>query len=67
MHKNYLLGTIPLKPLPLVEAVQTNIDEVAMTQPELKGKRPAEFMDDTILRELEGERFFERLHRREDG
>lgn len=63
MHRNYLLGTIPLKPFPLADAVQTNIDEVTMTQPELKVKRPAEFMDDTILRELEGEGFFQRLHR----
>jgi len=63
MHKNYLLGTIPLKPYPLEAAVETAIDEVSLTQPQIKVRKAAEFLDTTVLSELEAEGFFSRLHR----
>jgi ABC-type nitrate/sulfonate/bicarbonate transport system substrate-binding protein len=63
MQKNYILGTIPVKPYPIEAAVQTAIDEVSLTNPQLKGRRPEEFLDMSILKELEGEGFFERIYR----
>jgi ABC-type nitrate/sulfonate/bicarbonate transport system substrate-binding protein len=63
MHKNYVLGTIPAKPYPFEGAIQTAIDEVSLTNPQLKGRRPEEFLDISILQELEGEGFFERIYR----
>lgn len=63
MHKNYMLGTIPAKPYPLEESVQTAIDEVSLANPHLKGKRAADFLDMTILKEIEAEGFFTRLQR----
>ncbi len=63
MHKNYFLGTIPAKPYPLEAAVENAIDETAATQPLVKGKNPADFIDVSILREIEQEGFFSRLYR----
>ena len=63
VHKNYLLGTIPPKLYPLEAGVETAIEEVAMTQPAVKGKKPADFLDVSILKEIENEDFFARLQR----
>jgi hypothetical protein len=63
MHKNYILGTIPAKPYPIEAAIQTAIDEVSLANPQLKNKKPEEFLDMSILKELEGEGFFERIYR----
>ena len=63
MHKNYLLGTIPAKPYPLEAAVEIAIEEASPSQPLLKGKKSADFIDVSILREIEQEGFFSRLYR----
>jgi hypothetical protein len=64
MHKNYLLGSIPPKPYPLEVALQADIEYLANTLvPELKGKKAADFMDATLLKEIEDEGFFARLQR----
>jgi len=62
MHKNYLLGTIPMKPFPREEALQNDIEDLSYTYPFLKGKRAAEFLDLTLLKSLEDEGFFKRLY-----
>ncbi len=61
MHKNYLLGTIPTKPYPREEAIQSDIEDLSSTNPQLKGRSPSEFMDISVLREIENEGFFTRL------
>lgn len=63
MHKNYLLGTIPAKPYPLEAAVEIAIEEASPTQPLLKGKKSADFIDVSILKEIDQEGFFSRLYR----
>lgn len=63
MHKNYLLGTIPAKPYPLAAAVEIAIEEASPAQPLLKGKKSADFIDVSILKEIEDEGFFSRLYR----
>lgn len=64
MHRNYLLGIIPAKPYPIEAAIDTAIDEVSLSQPELlKGKRPSDFMDISVLKEMESEGFFTRIQR----
>jgi ABC-type nitrate/sulfonate/bicarbonate transport system substrate-binding protein len=63
MHKNYLLGTIPAKPYPLEAAVEMAIEEASPSQPLLKGKRISDFIDVSILKEIEQEGFFSRLYR----
>jgi NitT/TauT family transport system substrate-binding protein len=64
MHKNYLLGTIPVKPYPQEEAIQNDIEDLSNTLPHLKGKKAADFLDLSLLKSMEDEGFFKRLHRK---
>ena len=64
MHKNYLLTSIPIKPFPREEAIQNDIEDLSYTYPQLKDRKASEFLDLTLLRELESEGFFSRLHGR---
>lgn len=64
MHKNYLLGSIPVRPFPREEAIQNDIEDLSHTYPHLKGRKVAEFLDLTLLKELESEGFFTRLQGR---
>ena len=43
MHKNYLLGSIPVRPFPNEEAIQNDIEDLSHTLPHLKGKKAASF------------------------
>jgi NitT/TauT family transport system substrate-binding protein len=62
MHKNYLLGSIPLRPYPNEEAIQNDIEDLSSTLPHLKGKKTAEFLDLSLLKSMDEEGFFKRLH-----
>jgi NitT/TauT family transport system substrate-binding protein len=64
MHKNYLLGTIPERPFPREEAIQNDIEDLSHTYSHLKGRKVAEFIDLSIMRELESEGFFTKLYGR---
>lgn len=61
MHKNYLLGSIPAKPFPNEDAIQNDIEDLSSSLPHLRGKKAAEFLDLTLLRNMEDEGFFKRL------
>ncbi|HEX9454391.1 MAG TPA: ABC transporter substrate-binding protein [Candidatus Binatia bacterium] len=62
MHKNYLLGSIPLRPYPNEEAIQNDIEDLSYTLPHLKGKKANEFIDLSLLKSMDEEGFFKRLH-----
>jgi NitT/TauT family transport system substrate-binding protein len=62
MHRNYLLTSIPPKPYPLEDAIQADIEDLSSMITELKGKKASDFMDKSLLNELESEGFFARLH-----
>ena len=62
MHRNYLLTSIPVKPYPIEEAIQADIEDLSASITELRGKKAADFMDRSLLNELESEGFFARLH-----
>jgi NitT/TauT family transport system substrate-binding protein len=64
LHKNYVIDALPLKPYPMEEVIQTEIENLAATVPELRGKWSADFIDKSILDELENEGFFTRLSAR---
>jgi NitT/TauT family transport system substrate-binding protein len=64
LYKNYVVDALPLKPYPMEEVIQTEIENLRPTVPELRGKRAADFLDKTILDELETEGFFTRLSAR---
>jgi ABC-type nitrate/sulfonate/bicarbonate transport system substrate-binding protein len=61
MHKNYLLGSIPLRPFPNEEAIQNDIEDLSQSLPHLKGKKAAEFLDLSLLKSLDDEGSFERV------
>ena len=61
LYKNYVVDALPLKPYPMEEVIQTEIENLAPTMPELRGKRAADFTDKSILSELESEGLFSRL------
>ena len=64
MHKNYLRVSNPVKPYPLEDALEADIGYLSQTLvPELKGKTAADFIDASIIREIENENFFTRLER----
>lgn len=62
MHRNYLLTSIPVKPYPIEDAIQADIEDLSASIAELKGKKAADFIDRSLLNELESEGFFARLH-----
>ena len=62
MHRNYLLTSIPVKPYPIEDAIQADIEDLSASITELRGKKAADFMDRSLLNELESEGFFARLH-----
>ena len=64
MHKNYLLETIPARPFPREEAIQNDIEDLSNTYSHLKGRKVSEFVDLSIMRELESEGFFTKLYGR---
>ena len=55
------LGRMPSKPYPREEAVQLELESVAFTDPLFKTKRVSEFMDSSIIAELERQGFFAQL------
>jgi NitT/TauT family transport system substrate-binding protein len=55
------LGRMPGKPYPREEAVQLELESVAFTDPLFKGKKASEFMDSSIIAELDRKGFFARL------
>ena len=61
MHKNYLLGSIPVRPFPNEEAIQNDIEDLSSSLPHLRGKKAAEFLDLSLLKNMEEEGFFKRL------
>jgi ABC-type nitrate/sulfonate/bicarbonate transport system substrate-binding protein len=65
MYKNYLGTRNPLKPYPLEEALEADMEYLSKTLvPELKGKSAADFIDASLLKEIENENFFARLEKR---
>ncbi len=63
-YKAQFLDTIPAKPYPNEEAIQIQIEDLASAAAsKLKGTKAQEFIDVTILRELENEGFFTRLEK----
>jgi len=61
LYKNYVIDALPPKPYPMEDALQGELENLTATVPELRGKRAADFVDKTILAELEHEGFFTQL------
>ena len=61
LHKNYVAEFLPSKPFPMEDAIQADIENLTPTVPEFRGKKAADFIDKTILTDLEREGFFTQL------
>jgi hypothetical protein len=61
LYKSYVIDALPLKPYPMEDVFQTEIENLTPTVPELRGRRASEFIDKSILSELEREGFFTSL------
>jgi ABC-type nitrate/sulfonate/bicarbonate transport system substrate-binding protein len=68
MYRTYVEGAIPQRPFPKLENVALGVEEFA-ARPGLKGKTANDLVDASIIKELESDRFFERLYKqpREHG
>jgi NitT/TauT family transport system substrate-binding protein len=64
LYKNYIVDALPTKPYPMEEVIQTEIENLTPGVPELRGKKPSDFIDKTILSDLEREGFFTALGNR---
>jgi ABC-type nitrate/sulfonate/bicarbonate transport system substrate-binding protein len=62
IYENSLMR-MPAKPYPREEAVRLELENMAFTDPRFKDRKASEFMDNSILVELESQGFFDRLHR----
>jgi ABC-type nitrate/sulfonate/bicarbonate transport system substrate-binding protein len=55
------LGRMPSKPYPREEAVQLELESIAFTDALFKNKKASEFMDNSIIAELDRKGFFAKL------
>ena len=61
MYKEYVAEAAPLIPYPLTEAIKTDIDILSATRPGFKNKSPGDFIDVSLIKELESEGFYAKL------
>lgn len=61
LYKNYVIDFLPTKPFPMEEVIQTEIENMTPTVAEFRGKKAADFVDKSILTDLEREGFFTQL------
>lgn len=63
MYKTYVHKAYAEKPYPRLDAIETYIESLRPTMPELRGKKAADFVNTDILRSLESEDFWNKLKR----
>lgn len=57
-ESHYFLGSKPRTARPLEKGMELDINDLSASIPELAGKKPSDFIDDSLLREVEKEGFF---------
>lgn len=61
LHRNYVVDFLPTKPYPMEDVIQADIDNLSPMTPEFRAKKVADFIDKSILTDLEREGFFRQL------
>ena len=61
-YEDYSQRLIPAVPYPIASGIQTIIDHLAKTRPEAKGLKPQDFIDASILKEIEDSGFVKKLY-----
>ena len=64
VYEDYSQRLIPAVPYPTAAGIQTIIDHLAKTRPQAKGLSPADFIDPSILKEIEDSGFVKQLYGR---
>jgi len=62
IYDEYSQRLTPALPYPTPAGIQTIIDQLARTRPEAKGLNPNDFIDSSILKEIEDSGFVKRLY-----
>ena len=62
-YRVQFLEAIPAKPYPREDAVQTSIEDLRSTIPKLEGMKASDFVDASLIREIDNEGFFARLEK----
>ncbi|HEY1372407.1 MAG TPA: ABC transporter substrate-binding protein [Candidatus Binatia bacterium] len=63
-YREVSLKAVPDKPYPTLAGVQTILDELSAKNPKLKSAKPDDFVDMSFVKELDDEKFFDRLYKR---
>jgi NitT/TauT family transport system substrate-binding protein len=61
LYKNYVIDALPLKPYPMEDALQGELENLSSSVPELRGKKAADFIDKSLLSDLERDGFLIQL------
>jgi ABC-type nitrate/sulfonate/bicarbonate transport system substrate-binding protein len=61
LYKNYVVDALPLKPYPMEDALQGELENLSSSVPELRGKKAADFIDKSLLNDLERDGFLNQL------
>lgn len=61
-YQHYAIRVMPKVPYPTIKGIQTVLDEIGTRNPKAKALQPANFIDVTILRELEQSGFIKSLY-----
>jgi ABC-type nitrate/sulfonate/bicarbonate transport system substrate-binding protein len=62
-YRVQFLEAIPAKPYPREDAVQASIEDLKGTIPKLEGMKVSDFVDASLIRDIDGEGFFARLEK----
>lgn len=62
-YRVQFLQAIPAKPYPREDAVQASIEDLRGTTPKLEGMKVSDFIDASLIKEIDNEGFFTRLER----
>jgi ABC-type nitrate/sulfonate/bicarbonate transport system substrate-binding protein len=60
-YRVQFLEAIPAKPYPREEAIQASIEDLKSTIPKLEGMKVSDFLDASLIRDIDNEGFFARL------
>ncbi len=62
-YRVQFLEAIPAKPYPREDAIQASIEDLKSTIPKLEGMKVSDFVDASLIREIDNEGFFARLEK----
>jgi len=62
-YRVQFVEAIPAKPYPREDAIQASIEDLKETIPKLEGMKVSDFMDASLIKEIDNEGFFARLEK----